>query len=69
MKKYMASRIIKELIALRPKMYNGHFDKKGYRETCNQERNQIPRLQTLPGKWESNVQQSLNKDSEVNYTA
>ena len=32
MKDEMASRIIKELVALRSKMYNGHFDKKGCRE-------------------------------------
>ena len=55
MKDELASRIIKELVALRSKMYIGHFDKKGCRETCNQDRNQIPRLQRLPEKWGSNI--------------
>ena len=43
------SRIMKKFIALNPKMYNGHVDKKAKGiEKYVIKTNQIPRLQRLP---------------------
>ena len=63
MKDELSGSIMKEFTALIPKIYTYFiytYESKGYKEMCNSKRNQGPRLQRLPGKYQ--------QSSEVNYT-